>query len=162
MSPMWSEYGVTYLSGRTITRTFVRPHPISVDCARTCRAAGDRPGGRFPAIASLVQLLGGRGSGEYNLYRTVTLAGFAIANQICAVVLWQPSSAASFAIRRGSGGRADRSPALLFAVISYLGGLSLETDALSAAPDGDRFASHRTRLFPRPLTSPGSSGVRHK
>ncbi|HKY19759.1 MAG TPA: carbon starvation CstA 5TM domain-containing protein [Vicinamibacterales bacterium] len=79
-------------------------------------------------IANIVLLLGGRGFGEYNLYlhdhtgRPWIL--FAVANQICAVVLLAAVVCGVIAMRRGSKWWVLTAiPALLFAVVYYLGDL---------------------------------------
>jgi hypothetical protein len=79
-------------------------------------------------IASLVLLLVGRGFGEFNLYlydRTGRpWVSFAVANQICVVVLLAAVVCGVIAIRRGSKWWGlTVAPALLFAVIYYFGDL---------------------------------------
>lgn len=79
-------------------------------------------------IASLVLLVGGRGFGEYNLYvydeTGRPWVSFAVANQICVVVLLAAVACGVVAMRRGSILWAlSVAPALLFAVIYYFGDL---------------------------------------
>jgi hypothetical protein len=79
-------------------------------------------------IVSLVLLPGGRGFGEYNLYlydhtgRPWT--SFAVANQICVVVLLAAAVCGVIAMRRGSKWWAlTVAPALLLAIIYFFGDL---------------------------------------
>jgi hypothetical protein len=79
-------------------------------------------------LASLVLLLAGRGFGEYNLYLYDHTGrpwiSFAVANQICVVVLLGAVLRGVIAMRRGSKWWAlTVAPALLFAVIYFFGDL---------------------------------------
>jgi hypothetical protein len=79
-------------------------------------------------MASLVLLLGGRGFGEYNLYLYDHTGrpgiSFAVANQICVVVLLVAVVCGVIAIWRGSKWWVlTVAPALLFAVVYYFGEL---------------------------------------
>jgi hypothetical protein len=79
-------------------------------------------------IASLVLLIGGRGFGEYNLYLYDSTGkpwiSFAVANQICVIVLLAAVVCGVIAMRRGSKWWALAvAPAVLFAVVYYFGDL---------------------------------------
>jgi hypothetical protein len=79
-------------------------------------------------VASLVLLLGGRGFGQFNLYLYDHTGrpwiSFAVANQMCIVVLLAAVLSGLIAMQRGSKWWAlTAAPALLFAVIYYFGDL---------------------------------------